>query len=127
MAAPTAKTCFTCLASIKGKNYRQLNSSTSRDHYSDIFSSINVSPDGFCCNLCVNKLNRLRKCTEDETTIVRKLMDEKRDLLQKFKQLPGVLKAQSTQHATPTGMYVLQHLTLVFITQTNNSTCVYYL
>ncbi|XP_060582665.1 uncharacterized protein LOC132739033 [Ruditapes philippinarum] len=102
MAAPTVKSCCTCLGKINGKNYRQVSSSASRYQYNDIFASINVSPTGFCCNLCVNILNRIRKCTEDETTIGRKLAAEKRELLQKFEQLPGVVKAQSTQHVTPT-------------------------
>ena len=67
MAAPSKK-CVICLKII---SYRSLSSDTSKEQYRDVFKLLGI-PDlnGFACNVCCNKLNRIQKLTIDLKTKV---------------------------------------------------------
>ena len=65
MAAPI-KTCEFCFKTIKDKSYRSLTSNTSQEQYGNIFNKLGIaSLNGFVCNQCVNKLNRVDKLNGD--------------------------------------------------------------
>ncbi len=82
-----------------------LTSSTSLYQYRDILSRLEISLSGVCCNFCVNKLNRLKKYDEDETSYLQKIHLEKEKLLDAFKELPGVSQLR-TKTATPRGIFM---------------------
>lgn len=64
------KFCYFCTCKIGIKGYRSLSSSHSKDFYSDVYELLALPLDikGFACNLCANKLNRVRKLTDDLKT-----------------------------------------------------------
>ena len=83
--ADVPKTCFGCLSVISGKHYRQLNSEISREQYQDIFRNIGISPKGFICSPCTNKLNRLRNIDDRKKKhFLKKLMMKEKIYLSKF-------------------------------------------
>jgi hypothetical protein len=77
---------------IKDKSYRSLASKESKEQYSGIFVKLCIEPVGLLCNHCVNKLNRIRKLNGDIQTKVALLTQERDNLLDVLKQMPGVVK-----------------------------------
>ena len=114
MAAPIEKICWACSSTIKARTYRLFSSSPTNisvEQYKDVLALLSVTPEGYCCHLCVNKLNRLKKLQTDEDTVVERLRIEKRGLVATFLKLPGLVKLRSlaqpgsSHKKTPNGMY----------------------
>ena len=100
MAAPI-KTCEFCFKTIKDKSYRSLTSNTSQEQYGNIFNKLGIaSVNGFVCNQCVNKLNRVNKLNGDIRTKVLMLTQERDKVLDTLKQMPGIVK-QHQDMSTP--------------------------
>lgn len=106
MAAPMAtleKNCALCLSTLKGRSYRNINSKTSIEQYGAIFQKLKVSCNGLCCNICVNKLNRICTLDNEEKARISKIRVERDQLYQKLNELPGVAVRQTNQNVTPRG------------------------
>ena len=75
-----------------------------------MFKSLGVSPNGFCCNICMNKLNKLKRYEENEISVLQKLKREKMDFLATMKRLPGIEKLRTPIRTTEAWIYDLPRL-----------------
>ena len=95
------KTCLFCLKHITDRSYRSLSSSTSREQYKEVYKLLSLSEvNGFVCNLCVNKLNRISKLNEDLKTKYQIIKQERDKLFFVVKDLPGI-KCSTATVTTP--------------------------
>ena len=99
MAAAIGNKCVFCFQIIKGKNYRNLTSNESLNDFGIILKQINLEETGNACNVCVNKLNRLRAFDKK----IECLEIEKSELLQTIKSLPGAVAKSKGGNVTPHG------------------------
>lgn len=60
--------------------------------YSDVYELLAIPYDvkGFACNLCANKLNRVRKLTDDLKTKVDSLKAERQNIVEALKSMSGL-------------------------------------
>jgi hypothetical protein len=95
--ATAARSCEFCSKIIDDKSYRSLTSNTSQENYKEVFELLCLSElKGFCCHLCINKLNAISRLNKDMKT---KLITTKRKLDQivsTVQNLPGVKKYMSS-------------------------------
>lgn len=86
------KFCYFCTCKIGIKGYRSLSSSHSKDFYSDVYELLAIPLDikGFACNLCANKLNRVRKLTDDLKTKIDSIKTERQKIVVAIKSMPGM-------------------------------------
>lgn len=86
------KFCYFCTSKIGIKGYRSLFSTHSKDFYSDVYELLALPHDikGFACNLCANKLNRVRKLTDDLKTKVDSIKAERQKIVEALKSMPGL-------------------------------------
>jgi len=90
MNAPV-KTCLFCLKSITDRSYRSLSSTTSKEHYKDVYNLISISEtNGFACSLCMTKLNRIAKLNDDMRTKYFVIKQERDKLVSIMKDTPGM-------------------------------------
>ncbi|KAH3739802.1 hypothetical protein DPMN_046492 [Dreissena polymorpha] len=99
MAAAIGNKCVFCFQVIKGTNYRNLTSNESLNDFGIILKQINLEETGNACNVCVNKLNRLRSFDKK----IECLEIEKSELLQTIKSLPGAVAKSKGGNVTPHG------------------------
>ena len=94
--AAASRSCEFCSKVIDDKSYRSLTSNTSQENYKEVFELLCLSElKGFCCNLCINKLNAISRLNKDMKT---KLITTKRKLdqiISTVQNLPGVKKYMS--------------------------------
>ena len=105
MAAPIKK-CVVCFKIISDRSYRSLSSDTSKEQYRDVFKLLGL-PDlnGFACNVCCNKLNRIQKLTIDLKTKVISIKEEREKLISTVRGMIGIqtLEKENNPVSTPKG------------------------
>ncbi|XP_078311822.1 uncharacterized protein LOC111117593 [Crassostrea virginica] len=105
MAAPIKK-CVVCFKIISDRSYRSLSSDTSKEQYRDVFKLLGI-PDlnGFACNVCCNKLNRIQKLTIDLKTKVISIKEEREKLISTVRGMIGIqtLEKENNPVSTPKG------------------------
>lgn len=85
------KNCLFCKKLITDKSYRSMSSTTSKEHYKEVYTQLGVpAVDGFACNICVNKLNKVVKLNNDMRTKYFVIKDERDKLLSLLKAMPGL-------------------------------------
>ena len=78
-----------------------MTSNTNQEQYGNIFNKLGIaSVNGFVCNQCVNKLNRVNKLNGYIRTKVLMLTQERDKVLDTLKQMPGIVK-QHQDMSTP--------------------------
>lgn len=86
------KFCYFCTSKIGIKGYRSLFSTHSKDFCSDVYELLAIphAIKGFACNLCANKLNRVRKLTDDLKTKVDSIKAVRQKIVEALKSMPGL-------------------------------------
>ncbi|WAR24824.1 hypothetical protein MAR_038493, partial [Mya arenaria] len=65
-----------------------LDSETSRNQWGHIYDQLSIHLIGCVCNFCTNKLNRIRRLTDESKTKARALLSERDRIVAELKELP---------------------------------------
>ncbi|KAL4219951.1 Translation initiation factor [Mactra antiquata] len=97
-----AKTCCMCFGPVKGRTYRSVSSDISIQQWGPIFTQLGAKLNGYLCNFCINKLNRVCRLEEDSKTKVQQILLEKEKLMGILSEMSGVKLSRTDSELTST-------------------------
>ncbi|KAL4217544.1 hypothetical protein ACF0H5_022284 [Mactra antiquata] len=91
-----------CFGPVKGRTYRSVSSDISIQQWGPIFTQLGAKLNGYLCNFCINKLNRVCRLEEDSKTKVQQILLEKEKLMGILSEMSGVKLSRTDSELTST-------------------------